>query len=145
MPPPRLLPAVSAAFAPLASIAGGDIDTAAFAEACTSALPLFDCLGERGGRGEAEERGWCCLRPPKVLSPIAARRPPPSPAPRSMRQREQSHSARALGGEREVGATQRVTLTPSRLCLLPPPPPPPPTGSVFYFAKTELETKVSKE
>ena len=123
MPPPRLLPAVSAAFAPLASVAGGDIDTAAFAEACTSVLPLFDCLGEREreerGGGKEEERG-CCL-PPQGAFPNRRAPPTPSPAPRSMRQREQNHSTRALGGEREEGATQRDTLTPS-CCPCPPPP-----------------------
>lgn len=54
MPPadgrPSTLHAVLAAFGPLAA-ADGPLGTAAFAQACTSVLPLFDCLGGRGSGG----------------------------------------------------------------------------------------------
>lgn len=55
-PPPRLLPAVLTAFGPLAD-GDGDLDTAAFAAACTSVLPLFDCLGEEERESGGVEKG----------------------------------------------------------------------------------------
>ena len=51
MPPPpaRLLPSLSAAFAPLADDAakGNPLSTADFTRATAELLPLFDSLGER--------------------------------------------------------------------------------------------------
>ena len=61
MPPPpaRLLPSLSAAFAPLADDAakGNALSTADFARATAELLPLFDSLGEMVAEVLSVERG----------------------------------------------------------------------------------------